>query len=181
MIRGEAHCSRVLAATRTPSAGASNNIVTCTALDAMRLKAVELHDESRYQDIDSFLVDRIYEFNAKATGYVDGRVFAGTIQDDTGEIIAGINGYTWGGCCELTHVWVHERHRGQGLGKALVRAAESEAVNRGCEQVVLMTHSFQAPGFYEHLGYERMYAIQGRPRGYADIVYVKRLKDNERT
>ena len=147
----------------------------------MRPKAVELHDESRYQEIDSFLVDRIYEFNAKATGYADGRFLAGTIRDDAGEIIAGISGYTWGGCCELTHVWVHERHRGQGLGKALVRAAESEAVHRGCEQVVLMTHSFQAPEFYEHLGYERTYAIQGRPRGYSDIVYIKRLDANAGT
>ena len=137
--------------------------------------AVELHDESRCREIEAFLADRIYEFNVKATGYADGRLLAGTIQDDTGEIIAGINGYTWGGCCEITNLWVHERHRGQGLGKALVHAAESEAVRRGCEQVVLLTHSFQAPKFYEHLGYNRKYAIEGRPRGHADIVYVKRL------
>jgi GNAT superfamily N-acetyltransferase len=143
----------------------------------MRRGAVELHDESRCQEIDSFLADRIDEFNAHSTGYSDGRLLAGTIQDDTGEIIAGIDGHTWGGCCEITHVWVHERHRGRGLGKALVHAAESEAVHRGCEQVVLMTHSFQAPEFYEHLGYERKCAIEGRPKGYANIVYVKRLQD----
>ena len=94
-------------------------------------------------------------------------------------IIAGINGHTWGGCCEITHVWVHERYRGQGLGRALLHAAESEAVRRGCEQVVLLTHSFQAPRFYEHLGYDRKYEIEGRPRGYADIVYVKRLEGND--
>jgi GNAT superfamily N-acetyltransferase len=141
----------------------------------MRPRAVEFHDECRCREIDSFLADRIYEFNVKATGYVDGRLLAGTIQDDTGEITAGINGHTWGGCCEITHVWVHERHRGKGLGRALVLAAESEALQRGCEQVVLMTHSFQAPEFYEDLGYKRRYAIEGRPKGHSDIVYVKRL------
>ena len=146
------------------------------SLDAMHLRAVAFHDESRCQEIESFLADRIYEFNVKATGYVDGRLLAGTIQDDTGEIIAGINGHTWGGCCVIAHVWVHERLRGQGLGRALMHAAESEAAHRGCEQVVLITHSFQAPEFYEHLGYERKYAIEGRPKGYTDIVYVKRLK-----
>ena len=140
--------------------------------------AVEFHDESRCLEIASFLADRIYEFNVKATSYADGRLVAGTIQDDAGEIIAGINGHTWGGCCVIEHVWVHERHRGQGLGKALMRAAESEAVHRGCEQVVLITHSFQAPEFYEHLGYERKYAIEGRPKGYADIIYVKRLSED---
>jgi hypothetical protein len=39
-----------------------------------------------------------------------------------------------------------------------------------------MTHSFQAPAFYERLGYERKYDIEGRPRGYANIVYVRRLE-----
>ena len=141
----------------------------------MHRRAVRFHDESRSREIESFLVDRIYEFNVAATGYDDGRLLAGTIQDDTGEVIAGINGHTWGGCCEIAHVWVHERHRGQGLGKALMNAAESEAERRGCAQVVLLTHSFQAPEFYEHLGYERKCAIEGGPRGYADIVYVKRL------
>ncbi len=142
----------------------------------MHLRAIEFHDESRCREIESFLADRIYEFNVEATGYVDGKLLAGTIRSDTGEVIAGINGHTWGGCCEIAHVWVHERHRGRGLGKALMLAAESEAENRGCEQVVLLTHSFQAPLFYERLGYERKYAIEGRPRGYADIVYVKRLR-----
>jgi hypothetical protein len=42
--------------------------------------------------------------------------------------------------------------------------------------VVLTTHSFQAPEFYERLGYERKYAIEGRPRGHANIVFVKLLQ-----
>jgi hypothetical protein len=46
----------------------------------------------------------------------------------------------------------------------------------GAVQVVLATHSFQAPGFYERLGYERRYVIEGRPTGYADIIYVKALQ-----
>jgi GNAT superfamily N-acetyltransferase len=147
----------------------------------MALKAMELHDEARCREIDAFLADRIYEFNVQATGYADGKLLAATIQDDAGDIMAGINGYTWGGCCEITHVWVHERYRGHGLGRALLQAAESEAVRRGCEQVVLLTHSFQAPQFYEHLGYTRKYDIEGRPRGHADIVYIKRLEGNDGT
>ena len=47
-------------------------------------RAVELHGESRCREIEAFLADRIYEFNVKATGYADGRLLAGTIQDDTG-------------------------------------------------------------------------------------------------
>jgi len=138
--------------------------------------AVEFHGESRCREIESFLAERIYEFNVMATGHADGRLLAATIRDDAGEIIAGIDGHTWGGCCVIDHLWVHERHRGRGLGKALMDAAESEAVHRCCGQVVLITHSFQAPEFYEHLGYERKYAIENRPKGYTDIVCVKRLQ-----
>jgi len=59
----------------------------------------------------------------------------------------------------------------------LLRSAEAEALARGCKRVVLATHSFQAPGFYERLGYERKYTIEGRPEGHADIIYVKVLEE----
>jgi len=137
---------------------------------------VPCRDDAECEKLGAFLADRIYEFNAKATGYDDGMLLAGSIRNDAGDIVAGFNGHTWGGCCELSHVWVDERYRGQGLGSVLLRSAEAEAVARGCAQVVLATHSFQAPGFYERMGYEKKYAIEGRPKGYADIIYVKVLQ-----
>jgi GNAT superfamily N-acetyltransferase len=138
--------------------------------------AVALLDEGECEALASFLADRIYEFNAAATGYFDGRLLAGRLRNDAGDVIAGFSGHTWGGCCELSYVWVHEAHRGRGLGRTLLRAAEAEARRRGCVQVVLMTHSFQAPGFYERLGYERRYAIEGRPTGHSNLVYVRTLR-----
>jgi GNAT superfamily N-acetyltransferase len=137
---------------------------------------IPCRDDAECEKLGAFLADRIYEFNANATGYFDGRLLGGCVRNDTGEAVAGFNGHTWGGCCELSNVWVDERYRGQGLGAALLRSAEAEAVARGCVQVVLATHSFQAPGFYERLGYERKYVIEGRPNGYADIIYVKVLQ-----
>ena len=148
-------------------------------LDALPVTGATLvpcRSDAECEALGAFLADRIYEFNAKATGYDDGQLVGGCVQDDAGDIIAGVNGHTWGGCCELSHVWVDERYRGLGLGAALLRAAEAEALARGCTQVVLATHTFQAPGFYERMGYERKYAIGGRPKGYADIIYVKVLR-----
>ena len=106
-------------------------------------------------------------------------MIAGFVRSDTGEVIAGFNGHTWGGCCEIAHVWVHERYRGQGIGTLLLRSAEAEALARGCARIVLATHSFQAPGFYERLGYERKYAIEGRPLGHANIIYGKVLRSDD--
>ncbi len=123
-----------------------------------------------------FLDERIYEFNASATGYFDGRYLGAVLHGETGAIIAGLSGHTWGGCCEIENLWVEEHHRGRGLGAALLHTAEEEALRRGCLQVVLTTHSFQAPAFYQRLGYERKYAIEGRPTGYSNIVFVKSLQ-----
>jgi ribosomal protein S18 acetylase RimI-like enzyme len=142
----------------------------------MQVKIVDFRDEAQCQRLESFLVDRIYEFNSNATGHFDGQLLAGSVENDSGEIIAGFSGHTWGGCCELSHVWVHEQYRGRGLGALLLCSAEAEAGARGCLQVVLATHSFQAPGFYERMGYERRYTIEGRPKDHADIIYVKVLQ-----
>ena len=143
----------------------------------MNTHCVEFVDDQECPELEAFLVDRIYEFNVLATGYVDGRLVGGRLRNEAGEVIAAFNGHTWGGCCVVVHLWVHEGWRGRGLGRALMQVAEAEAVRRGCEQVVLSTHSFQAPAFYERLGYARRAVIPGQPKGHADIIYVKRLQD----
>jgi GNAT superfamily N-acetyltransferase len=142
----------------------------------MSNEVISLTNEPECEALGAFLADRIYEFNTKATGYFDGKLLAGCVRSISGEVIAGYNGYTWGGCCELTHVWVREDHRGRGLGAILLRSAEAEARARGCVQIVLATHDFQAPGFYERMGYDRKFVIEGRPSGHVDIIYAKTLR-----
>ena len=142
----------------------------------MQVDIFPRQDEDRCRELGTYLADRIYAFNAKVTGYFDGSLLAGCIRSDAGDVIAGFDGHTWGGCCELSHVWVHEEHRRRGLGTLLLRAAEAEAVVRGCVQVVVATHSFQAPGFYQRMGYQRKYAIEGRPAGHSSIIYIKALR-----
>lgn len=142
----------------------------------MNTELVELCDEAECAGLDTLLVARIYEFNAHATGYFDAKLLGGRICDGSGELIAGFNGHTWGGCCVLQNLWVAAAQRGRGFGRALLHAAEAEAVRRGCEQMILSTHSFQAPQFYERFGYERRALIRDWPKGHADSVYVKRLR-----
>jgi GNAT superfamily N-acetyltransferase len=142
----------------------------------MNIPPIELCDERECERLGAFLVERIYEFNAQATSFFDGRLIGARLRSDAGEIIAAANGHTWGGSCVIDHLWVHALHRSRGLGRLLLQAIEAEASLRDCEQVMLSTHSFQAPAFYERLGYERRAVIHGQPKGYASIVYVKQLE-----
>jgi GNAT superfamily N-acetyltransferase len=122
----------------------------------------------------AFLEDRLYEFNVARTGITDGTLLALFVRD-AGTVTAGLYGWTWGGCCEVRYLWVREDLRGRGLGARLLAAAEAEAVRRGCRQIVLDTHAFQAPGFYRKLGYEVFAVLADYPRGYERLHLRKAL------
>ena len=125
--------------------------------------------------IDRFLADRIYEFNARATARDDGELFAAARRDAAGTIVAGVSGWTWAGCCYVAHLWVCEPLRARGLGTALLLAVEAHAKAKDCVIVVLATHSFQSPGFYERQGYVRQAEISDHPVGHSSIFFAKRL------
>ena len=133
-----------------------------------------IETEPRPGDVQ-FLEDRIYEFNAAATGIGGGEWLAIFVRDDAGRIVAGLGGNTWGSCLEIRQFWVEESRRRKGLGTKLYDAAEKEAVRRGCRQIVLNTFDFQAPGFYARLGFEVAAVIENHPHGHRNLLLRKRL------
>ena len=60
-------------------------------------------------------------------------------------------------------LWVREDLRRAGLGARLLATAEVEAVRRGCREMHLDTHSYQAPDFYHHRGYAVIGELPGWP------------------
>jgi ribosomal protein S18 acetylase RimI-like enzyme len=128
--------------------------------------------------LEALLADRIYEFNAQAIDRFDAQSLGAAIRDKSGEVIAAISGYTWAGCCQITHLWVSAGQRGQGLGRKLLVGAEAEAIRRGCQVIQLSTHSFQAPGFYERVGYTRQAIVPDHPVGHSSIFYARALKSS---
>jgi len=118
----------------------------------------------------------INAFNVAATGYNDARLLCIAARDGGGDLCAGSFGWTWGGCAYVEFLWVREDHRGSGLGSRLLATAEREARRRGCDQVALSTHSFQAPGFYARFGYQECGRTPAYPRGYDQIHLIKQLR-----
>jgi ribosomal protein S18 acetylase RimI-like enzyme len=67
-----------------------------------------------------------------------------------------------------------ERSRA-GLGSALLQAFATEARKRGCTQLALATHSFQAPDFYRRHGFTVYCELAEYPAGHGYLLMHQRL------
>ena len=54
------------------------------------------------------------------------------------------------------------------MGTQLMQAVEAEAVSRGCSQIIVQTHDFQAPQFYAKLGFMVIGRIPEYPIGHQE-------------
>jgi GNAT superfamily N-acetyltransferase len=72
-------------------------------------------------------------------------------------------------------LFVDEDRRGAGLGSSLLAGAEEEARSRGCTQMLLATHTFQAPAFYAARGYQEQGRYADYPAGEAQVLLAKPL------
>jgi len=126
--------------------------------------ALQIETEPSASDVE-FLYARITESNLLATGLPAAEGISAWVRNDSGEIEAGIYGWSWGGTAEVDLLWVSESRRRTGLGSALLDAFESEAIARVCSQIVLSTFDFQAPEFYERRGYTSLGRVDNYPAG----------------
>jgi ribosomal protein S18 acetylase RimI-like enzyme len=125
---------------------------------------------------DTFNVEtHLYDFNRNAIDVHDGEGLGFVLRGDDGAVIGAALGYSWAGISELRQMWVDERHRGRGLGRALLDAFVAEAAERGVRRVWLSSHSFQAPAFYEKAGFTRMAELKDFPLGHSNVIMCKVL------
>ena len=120
--------------------------------------------------------DGIYAFNVQATGIGNGRLLTLLLRDGRKRLRGGLLGHTWGGCLTVTHIWIHPAFRYQGHGTRLLSAAEAQGRARRCRASLLWTHSFQARGFYEQLGYRVVAHLSDYPFGHEQFCMRKTLR-----
>jgi GNAT superfamily N-acetyltransferase len=117
----------------------------------------------------------LIEYNVARHGFTETFNAAIFVRNGEGVLEAGVSAYAWGGTCEVELLWVAEHRRGDGLGTKLMVAVEEEARRVGCNKIVLDTFSYQAPDFYEKLGFEITSTIEDFPVGHSHYLMVKRL------
>ena len=139
---------------------------------------VALVDERNADAITKRLREGLVRYNESKGGTERAQSLVLSLTDDLGELVGGLAGVTFWNALHVELLWIADHHRGQGYGKRLMRAAESEGRSRGAEIAYLTTYSFQAPEFYERLGYRKFGEMHGVPPGATRIGYWKSIRAN---
>lgn len=129
------------------------------------------------EDLEEALTRELLAFNVEASGVGDQQEFTVRVESENGELLGGLCGWTWGTAAGIALMWVFPGRRRAGIGSRLLQAAESVAVERGCRQMSVTSFTFQAPGFYEHHGYELTGRTEGIPTpDHAHVQFRKLLR-----
>ncbi|HWS35516.1 MAG TPA: GNAT family N-acetyltransferase [Actinoplanes sp.] len=124
--------------------------------------------------LDQHLSDELDTFNAAATpGVAPAEELTVRVEEGV-ELVAGVSGWTWGQAAGVGMTWVREDHRGTGVGTSALLAFETEARRRGCTHVFVTSFTFQAPGFYQRLGYRELFRYESVPTAGRDDVHLRK-------
>jgi GNAT superfamily N-acetyltransferase len=124
--------------------------------------------------LDQRLSDELDRFNVSATPDVAPAAELTVRMEEDGDLVAGVSGWTWGRAAGIGMTWVRPEKRGTGIGARLLSAFEDEARDRGCTHVFVTSFTFQAPGFYQRLGYEEIFRWESVPTPGRDDVHMRK-------
>ena len=99
------------------------------------------------------------------------------IQETEEEILGGVMAEVYWEWLYIDLLWVKEELRGQGYGRRLMETVEKKARELGAKNAYLDTFSFQAPEFYQKLGYQVFGELPAFPPGHERFYMKKELKD----
>lgn len=97
------------------------------------------------------------------------------VTDDAGNRVGALLAWTLGHWMNIDYLWVDEAFRGQKIGTSLLKRAELAAAKRGCQSVFVDTLQFQAPLFYEKMGYQQALVLSDYPITGKRFYYTKNL------
>lgn len=101
-----------------------------------------------------------------------------TILDEQDHLIAALTADLLWQWLYIDELWVDERYRGHGMGKQLMEKAQEFAKSHNLSGLWLWTQSWQAPRFYQSLGFEEFTRLDNFPPGHSRIGFRKLLSEN---
>lgn len=111
------------------------------------------YEKNPNADDTQLLNDAIMEQAKQKKGMKQLDFFAFFIRDEEGRIVGGCNGDNMYGSLFVGQLWVAEQLRSQGYGTKLMQAAETLAIESGCNFIAVNTFDWEALDFYKKLGF----------------------------
>ncbi|GIU46873.1 hypothetical protein TUM4438_23970 [Shewanella sairae] len=99
------------------------------------------------------------------------------VEDEQGNLIAALTAVLLWDWLYIDELWVAESCRGSGLGRQLMDKAQEYAITEKLSGLWLWTQSWQAPEFYQRLGFEEFTRFDDFPAGHSRIGLRKYLQD----
>lgn len=121
------------------------------------------------------LWDGLIRYNRRTAGPFRYSRTVLSVRDGNGRLLGGLILQSYWKESYVELLWLSGKARRLGYGRRLMAEAERRARRRGSLLMHLNTYSFQAPGFYEKLGFKRFGGMSGSPPGASRHFYVKRL------
>ena len=112
---------------------------------------------------------------AAIAGPITLRHFVLLLRDRDAAITGGLRAHTGYSWLSLDLLFVPAPLRGRGIGAALVSRAEDIARDRGCVGAHVAAFDFQAPQFYQRLGYTIFAVHEDLPPQHNHLHLSKRL------
>lgn len=127
-------------------------------------------------EADNFVVrEGIIASNEEIIGERDTE-FSIFLKDDKQKVFGGIQAFLGTESIYIDVLWVEKNLQKQGYGTKLLKAAEQEAIKKGCRFSLVDTWDFQAEEFYLKKGYERIGELKNYWLGHSKIFLKKILK-----
>lgn len=130
-----------------------------------KLDSLEVSDiETRLERYDDKFIDTP----------IEGDISLGIKMD--GKLVAGLDAtITTFRILYVSTLFVDEKYRRQGLGKALILEMEARAKKMGVTTIRLDTFEHQGKDFYLAMGYTPAGSYEVSDEGYAEYFFVKRI------
>jgi GNAT superfamily N-acetyltransferase len=124
-------------------------------------------------EVFAYLVAGINAYNARQCGPYHDEDMTFTIYDG-GRRIGGMFAEKWWDWVFIEYLYVEPEYRGSGAGRLLMKRLEAQAREWKCCGICTNSFDFQAPGFYQRLGFEEFGRLE-HPPGHNRIFLRKYL------
>jgi len=139
----------------------------------MSLEIVQ-KDSAHYDAVETQIL-AVLDEHADAAGhpFIVEKLAFEAVEDGT--VIGGISARITQDWMYISLLGVRSDIRSTGVGSRLIQAAEQAARARNLTGMWLDTFTFQAPGFYEKMGFECFGQISDSPKDHARMFFSKRF------